>query len=87
MTSCDGMATWEVLDRGDVPELDSLDVPDGLGAHLVEYDCPHCGAAANLPVVGRPLAQLGDGIAFDIGRYALPRLIRCRMCRKRYERA
>lgn len=51
------------------------------------YDCPRCGRSALLPVLGRPLAQLGGGgIVFDTdGEYAMPRVIQCRKCRRRFE--
>lgn len=72
------MATWAVLDRGDVPEKE--------GSHLIEYDCPRCGYEAELPVLGTPLAQLSSGgMVFDIGRHAMPRIIRCRNCRRTFE--
>ncbi len=69
-------ATWDVIDRGDVP----------LQAQEMEYDCPGCGRAALIPILGLPIAQMsGGGIVFDPGPRAMPRLIRCRHCRRRYE--
>lgn len=70
------IATWRILDRGDVPEQ---------GVNLVLYDCPGCGAEAELPVLGTPLAQIESGIVFDIGKRAMPRIIQCRNCRRRFE--
>ena len=62
--------TWAVLDYGDVPR----------NARTIEYDCPNCGREADLPVLGRTLAQFGGGVVFD-GPGKLPRTIRCRKCR------
>lgn len=73
------ISTWAVLDRGDVPEGD--------GARMIEYECAHCGHEAELPVLGLPLAQLGHGVVFDTGRHAMPRVIRCRNCRRTFELA
>ena len=61
--------TWKILDRGEVPS----------GAPSLEFDC-QCGRSAMLPAIGLPLAQMGAGIVFDIGRHALPALIQCRKC-------
>jgi len=63
--------TWKVLERGRVPE----------GARLTEYTC-ECGHDAMLPVLGVPLAQLGQGIVFDRGPYAMPEVVQCRNCRR-----
>lgn len=71
------MPTWDVIDRGDVPE--------GLSARSMEYTCIHCGYEAELPVLGLPLAQIGQGIVFDRSPYAMPRTIRCRKCRRTFE--
>ena len=71
------MSTWAVLDRGNVPE--------GLPSHDVEYECPSCGNEAELPVLGLPIAQIGRGLVFDLGGHEMPRVIRCRICRKTYE--
>ena len=72
------MATWKILDFGRVPTA---------GAHEVEFDCPSCGRAAKLPVLGRPLAQLRAGIVFDTDTHAMPSTIQCRSCRRRFEAA
>lgn len=65
--------TWKVIDRGDVPD----------GAPTVPYECV-CGHEAQLPVRGRPLAQIaGGGIVFDTNeRYGLPPTVQCRKCRR-----
>lgn len=78
--SCDivlHMATWAVLDRGDVPE--------GAQARLIEFTCIHCGFEGDIPVLGLPLAQVGQGIVFDRQPYAMPKTIRCRYCRRTFE--
>jgi hypothetical protein len=66
--------TWKVLDMGDVPE----------GSPLHPFSCYHCGYEAEMPMMGRPLAQLGGGgIVFDNdGPYALPMTVQCRKCRR-----
>lgn len=69
-------ATWKVIDRGRVPEF---------AANSVEFSCPGCGWEASLPVLGTPLAQLHSGIVFDRGEHAMPRVIKCRKCRRRFE--
>lgn len=68
-------ASWRIIDRGDVPER---------GSSIVLFDCVGCGAEAELPVLGLPLAQIEGGIVFDIGKYAMPRVIQCRHCRRRF---
>jgi hypothetical protein len=68
------MRTWKVLKFGPVPE----------NAAKVEFECPGCEEVALLPVVGHPLAQVGGGIVFDPGRYAIPQEIQCRVCRRRF---
>jgi hypothetical protein len=72
--------TWKVLDRGRVPE-------SGPRVTTVSYTCPRCGRDAEMPVLGRPIAQLaGGGIVFDNdGVNALPSAIECRSCRRRFE--
>ncbi len=67
---------WKILDRGAVPEI----------ARLIDYTCLNCGASAELPVMGVPLAQSGHGIVFDTGPYATPKRIQCRHCGSRYEK-
>lgn len=72
------MATWRILDRGDVPER----------AAVIAYTCTGCDRDADLPVMGLALAQIsGGGIVFDIGPHAMPALIQCPHCRRRYELA
>jgi hypothetical protein len=68
-------ATWKILDRGRVPVICSH----------VEYMCLGCGREAELPVLGLPMAQIGQGIVFDIGDHAMPKRIECRKCRRRFE--
>ena len=65
--------TWNIIDRGDVPIGE---------APVIEYDCPRCGAPALLPVRGLALAQVGDGVVFEPGVRAMPKIIRCRECRR-----
>jgi len=67
-------ATWKIIDRGKVPEL----------ATHVDYTC-ECGHEAQMPVMGLPMAQIGNGIVFDLGGHAMPRLIQCRKCRRKFE--
>lgn len=69
--------TWDVVDRGDVPSR----------ATTIPFTCPNCGRTAALPVLGVPVAQLGEGLLFDPGERAIPRQIRCRRCRYHYELA
>lgn len=64
--------TWKIIDRGDVP-LDSRST--------AELTCLKCGREAFIPVVGRPLAQTGEGIIFDNDADGVvPAIIRCRKC-------
>jgi hypothetical protein len=68
--------TWKILDRGRVPA----------NADVVPFECPRCGAEADLPVLGKPMAQLSDGgWVFHRGPRALPALIQCRQCRREFE--
>ena len=69
-----GRKTWKVIEWGDVPE----------GAPLHDYTCMGCGREALCPMRGLPLAQIEMGIVFDIGSHALPEVIQCRGCRRRY---
>ena len=70
------MATWKILDRGKVPDR----------ALAVSYACPGCEREADLPVLGLPLAQMsGGGIVFDTQPYAMPAVIQCPHCRRRFE--
>lgn len=64
--------TWKVLDYGRVP----------VDAGTVSFTCP-CGAEAEMPCLGRPLAQIGAGIVFDndVDGY-LPETVQCRRCRR-----
>ena len=75
--TCHKPATWDVLDLGRVPAE----------ANTVEFSCPNCGHEAVLPLLGRPLAQLNrGGIVFDNDcPHALPKTIRCRRCRRKFE--
>ena len=68
-------ATWKILKRGDVPQF----------ARSIEFMCVKCGHEALLPVVGLALAQVNMTLVFDRGRYAMPLLIECRHCRRRFE--
>ena len=69
------MRTWKILDRGDVP----------LRARLIRYSCLKCHTEAHLPVIGVPIAQIGQGLVFDVGPHAVPRRIECRSCRHEFE--
>lgn len=66
--------TWKIFDYGEVPQ----------GAPSYDYNCPHCGYEAQMPMKGRPLAQIGGGgIVFDIDeKGALPDVVQCRKCRR-----
>jgi hypothetical protein len=67
---------WRVLDYGDVPPTT---------APTVEFTCLHCMHDSLLPVVGRAIAQLEQGLVFDIGPRVMPRQIQCRNCRVKLE--
>lgn len=70
------MANWKILDRGEVP----------IETASISYTCPACDRDADLPVMGLALAQMsGGGLVFDRGPYALPILIQCPHCRRRFE--
>jgi hypothetical protein len=72
------LATWRIL---------SHDAPAGGWTHRIPYDCPRCGAEAELPVQGLAIAQTAAGaIIFDIGNHFIPGEIQCRACRRRFER-
>jgi len=66
---------WRILDYGNVPEDTS---------RMIEYTCMNCDEDSLLPVVGSVMAQMGQGLVFDIGGHAIPAVIQCRHCRKRY---
>jgi hypothetical protein len=67
--------TWKIIDRGSVPAI----------SNHVDYHCCKCGHDAELPVVGLPMAQVNQGIIFDFGKHAVPKVIQCRKCRRRFE--
>ena len=67
--------TWKILDAGGVTKWDTS----------IELEC-RCGNAARLPVVGRPIAQVGIGLIFDPGTHAIPKTIQCRTCGRVLER-
>lgn len=67
---------WRILDYGDVP---TTTVPS------IEFTCLNCMHDSLLPVVGRPIAQLEQGLVFDPGPRAMPRIIQCRFCRAKLE--
>ena len=66
---------WKILDRGMVPM-------DGFTS--VQFTCLGCGNEALLEVFGIPMAQLHQGIVFDIGPHAMPSRIQCRKCRRTF---
>ena len=66
-------ATWKIIDRGNVPRS---------AARMISFHCCNCGHDAELPVVGLPMAQVGQGIVFDLGRHEAPAIVQCRKCRK-----
>ena len=65
------ISNWIIIDRGSVPKR----------AIKKEYTCMTCGEESLLPMVGSPIAQIGQGIVFDIGTYSMPKTIRCPHCR------
>lgn len=70
------LKTWKILDRGDVPDP---------APREADYTCLKCGRSAALPVVGIPVAQVEEGLVFDPGPHAVPKLIQCRKCRSSLE--
>lgn len=56
-------------------------------ARDVSYTCVACGHDAMLPVIGLPLAQLEQGIVFDVGPRGMPAEIQCPRCRRILELA
>jgi hypothetical protein len=68
-------ATWKIIDRGKVPKI----------ARQIDLHCCECGHDALIPVVGLAMAQVGQGIVFDIGGHAIPPVIQCRKCRRVFE--
>ena len=70
-------ATWKILEWGAVPK----------NAPTLEFDCPGCGRAALIPIVGLPLAQMGGGVVFDNTEHHMPPAIQCRHCRRAFEAA
>jgi len=65
---------WTVIDRGEVPEE---------GAGVVLFTCLECMTESNLPILGTPMAQVEQGIVFDIGAHAMPKIIECPSCNNR----
>lgn len=49
----------------------------------VSFACPDCGNDALLEVAGRPMAQVGAGLVFDIGDHSMPEEIQCPNCKRR----
>lgn len=68
------MSKWKIIDRGSVPEYSGT----------IPYSCPGCGADSELPVAGMPIAQIGNGVVFDSREHAIPKIIQCRKCRRKY---
>ena len=67
-------ATWKILKYGAVP-------PD---SRTIDFECPHCGHTAELPVIGTPIAQFDGGIVFDNDQTGvLPESVQCRKCRQK----
>ncbi len=73
------MRKWRILEYGDVD-------PGKVGP-TVEFNCPSCGKDAQLSVTGLAIAQVGSGLVFDRGKYAVPKVIECPHCRRRMEAA
>jgi hypothetical protein len=72
-------AAWRIIEE---------DAPPSGWTGSVMFTCPKCGHDARLPVQGSALAQLREGdLVFDVGDHAIPKIIQCRHCRKRFERA
>jgi hypothetical protein len=69
------MKSWRVLDYGSVPRPPARSL-------AVNFTCTKCGCDSVLPVVGITLAQLDDGLVFDPGPRAVPKVIQCRNCRR-----
>lgn len=69
------MRNWKVIKWEDRPEAPAK----------VPFTCVKCGNESMLEVCGTPLAQVGDGILFDIGGHSLPEIIECPHCRRRKE--
>ena len=67
--------TWKILDYGKVPP----------GAPTHDVGCSICYTEAKLPMIGLPMAQMGQSIIFDIGVCHLPAKIQCRKCRRVFE--
>lgn len=63
---------WKVIDPGDGR-------PERTG--LSEYMCIKCMNESMLPTSGTMLAQMGNAVVFDIGKYWMPKTIRCPHCR------
>ena len=66
--------SWKIIDLGRVP----ADSPK------IDYEC-ECGSVAPLPAMGLALAQIGaGGVVFDNGPHAMPREIKCTICRRHF---
>ena len=73
------MKTWKIIDPGGV-------VSENGHIKEIEYDCPHCGVEALLPVVGTVIAISADGgVIFDRGPRIMPQHIQCRYCHHHFE--
>lgn len=72
------LKSWRIMDYGEVPSPPSP-------VQVVEFTCLNCMNDSLLPVVGRALAQCEQGIVFDTGHHAMPRLVQCRHCRRKLE--
>jgi hypothetical protein len=73
------LANWRVLRYGADFDRNS--------ARMVSLTCLGCGHDADLPVVGLAIAQIGQGLVFDIGPRDTPKEIQCPRCRKILEAA
>ena len=69
------MRTWKILHWKDRPEHTTT----------VAFNCPSCGMESNIEVGGKPMAQIGAGIIFDLGGHSMPDAIECPHCRRRKE--
>lgn len=73
------LANWRVIRYG--AEFDRK------SARPISLTCLACGHDADVPVVGLAIAQLGQGLVFDVGPQDVPQEIQCPRCRNVLEKA